>query len=36
MLTTYGEKVWCIVVGTSTEDMNESGMAVPDVHQVEV
>jgi hypothetical protein len=33
MLTTYSEKVCCVVVGASTEDMNESGMVVTDVHQ---
>jgi hypothetical protein len=33
MVTTYGEKVCCIVVVTSTEDMNESGMVVANVHR---
>jgi hypothetical protein len=32
ILTPYCEKICCIVVGTSAEDMDESGMAITDVH----
>lgn len=34
MFTAYGEKICCVVVGTSAKDMNESGMVVANIHKV--